>query len=72
MQTWKIVLAGIALSGASIFALAHNGPHHVAGDTKAVAARHAQSPQTTRPIKALEDATADNEYGWGPFRTTDW
>jgi hypothetical protein len=71
MQTWKLVLACIALSAVSIFALAHNNSHSVAGGTVAVAARNAQSPQSTPPVIKIPEKS-DSEYGWGPFRTTDW
>ncbi len=75
MRTWKIILACIVLSAASIFALAHNGSRNVAGGgTTGLAAKQTQPQpqQSTSVEKAPADAKSDKEYGWGPFRTTDW
>ena len=70
MRNWKIVLALIALSAASIFALVHNGSNSVAGD--GLAAKHTRSQQSASAERAPDGAKPDSEYGWGPFRTTDW
>lgn len=73
MRTWKIVLACIALGAASIFALAHNGSNSdVGGRTTGLIAKHTRSQQSTSAEKAPDGAKSDSEYGWGPFRTTDW
>ena len=73
MRKWKIILACIALSAASIFALAHNGSNSVVGDrTAGLTAKRAQSEQSTSAEKAPDAAKSDSEYGWGPFRLTDW
>ncbi len=73
MRTWKIALACAALSAASIFALAHNGSNSVVGGrTTSLTAQQTRSQQSTSAEKAAVGAKSDTEYGWGPFRTTDW
>jgi hypothetical protein len=73
VRTWKIVLACAALSAASIFALAHNGSNSVVGGrTTSLTAQQTRSQQSTSAEKAAVGAKSDTEYGWGPFRTTDW
>jgi len=76
----KIVLAFIALSAASIVALGHNRStvtgnlvvnHTLSQQSKpASVANHALSQQPM-PARA-PGTTSDSEYGWGPFRVTDW
>ena len=66
----KIVLAFIALSTASILVLGHNRST-VAVNTTGLVAKHTPSQQST-PARAPDIATSDSEYGWGPFRVTDW
>jgi hypothetical protein len=73
VQTWKIVLVCIVLSAASIIALAHNDSKRVAGGrTTGLAAKQTRSQQSTSVEKSPDSAKSDSEYGWGPFRTTDW
>ena len=73
MRMWKIGLACIALIGASMFALAHHGSNSgAANGITDPAAKHTQSQQSTPAGKATEGAKSDSDYGWGPFRTTDW
>jgi hypothetical protein len=61
------------LSAASIFALAHNGSNSVSdGRTTGLTAKETLSQQSTSAQKASGGTKSDSEYGWGPFRTTDW
>jgi len=71
VRTWKIVIAFIALSAASILALGHNRSNTLTGNTTGLAAKHTASQQST-PARAPDGAKSESEYGWGPFRTTDW
>ena len=71
MRTWKIALAFIVLSAASMLVLVHNGSNTVTSNTTGLAAKHMRSQQSMA-AKAPDDGRSDTEYGWGPFRTTDW
>ena len=71
LRTWKIVLAFIALSAASMLALVHKGSNTVTSNTTGLAAKHMRS-QHSMAANAADDGKSDSEYGWGPFRTTDW
>jgi len=73
VRKWKIILACIALSSASIFALVHNGSNGAAGaGATGFAAKPTRSQQSTPAEEAPDTAKSDSEYGWGPFRLTDW
>lgn len=65
MQTWKIVLAFIALSAAALLAFVNRGSNTTTG----VAAIHTRAPRAM-PVRPADDP--DSEPGWGPFRRTDW
>lgn len=76
MRIWNIALVASVLSAAVIVTLVYRG--HVGGlgatparAAGASAARPAASPEAASSAH-VEIRPADETYGWGPFRTTDW
>jgi hypothetical protein len=65
-----MLIGCVVLSAASVFALVHDGSNSPAGG--GFAAKHMRSQQSTSAEKAPDLAKSDSEYGWGPFRLTDW
>jgi hypothetical protein len=73
VKTWKILLACAALCAALIAAIAHHGPKTAAaGGAVARAADRIDVRHVAHSEKAPDAKTSDADYGWGPFRTTDW
>lgn len=72
MRAWKIALLGAALVPA-FFTVAYpasNGAEHARG--AALAASGTELRQKVPSEKISNDERSDSEYGWGPFRITDW
>jgi hypothetical protein len=79
LQAWKIALVGAVAVVVTTGAAAHYGFNPFArASSHALAAHQQDSHQQGRPDPITPSETTGEgkasvtEYGWGPFRTTDW
>ena len=72
MRNWKIFSIAAAL-GAILMVLivrqGSNAAHHA--EVVAPPVGSSEIAQSSRPER-LDERKSDRDYGWGPFRTTDW